>query len=88
MERVIRLTVVTTSMISIGTYALHILVAKETESNYLLMEFIDDTKLGDIMNSKEVEKHTRKPFCRRHWNTLEYSVLFSPTLKKNKAKQN
>lgn len=43
-------------------------------------------KLGDIMNSKKVESHTRKSFCRRHWNTLEYNVLYSH-LRWRKAKQ-
>lgn len=76
LERVIRLTVVTSSMISIGTYALQVLVGKETESNYLLMEFTDDTKLGDIMNSKKVEQENLSAEDTEIlWNIVFYSHL-------------
>lgn len=85
MEGVIRLTVVTTSMFSIGSYALHI-NGQGDRIKLFANGIYRWHKVGRYYEQQE--SLTRKPFCRRHWNTLEYSVLFSPMLKKSKAKQN
>lgn len=65
---------------------LNILVAKEAESNYLLMQFTDDTKLRDIINTKKVESHHKRNFL--HKTLKHFGITCSVLLTYVQEKQN